>query len=62
MCYLAGEHDLIAGNTPEALEGMRQVLPDLREFEVFAGAGHWIQQERAEQVSETLVRFLRSLD
>ena len=62
VCYLAGEHDLIAGNTPEALEGMRQVLPDLREFEVFAGAGHWIQQERADQVSETLVRFLRSLD
>ena len=62
VCYLAGEHDLIAGNTPEALDGMRQVLPDLREFEVFAGAGHWIQQERAEQVSEILVRFLRSLD
>lgn len=61
VCYLAGELDLIAGNTPAALEAMRQALPDLREYEIYAGAGHWIQQERAAQVSDALVRFLRSL-
>ena len=60
-CYVAGEYDLIAGNTTEALDVMRQVLPDLREFEIFAGAGHWIQQERAAEVSAVLVRFLQSL-
>jgi pimeloyl-ACP methyl ester carboxylesterase len=62
VCYLAGELDLIAGNTPEALDAMRQALPDIREYEIFPGAGHWIQQERAAEVSDALVRFLQSLE
>ncbi len=59
--YLAGEHDLIAGNTDDALAGMRAALPNLRGVDVFPGAGHWIQQERAEEVNAALISFLRSL-
>lgn len=59
--YLAGEHDLIAGNTDDALAGMRAALPNLVGLELLAGAGHWIQQERAEEVNAALVGFLQSL-
>ncbi len=59
--YLAGEHDLIAGNTEDALTGMRVALPNLRRLELLAGAGHWVHQERADDVNDVLVGFLQSL-
>jgi pimeloyl-ACP methyl ester carboxylesterase len=30
-------------------------------LQIFPGAGHWLQQERAEQVNDALVAFLRGL-
>ena len=60
--YMGGELDMIAGNTPDAIEAMRQALPDLRHCEIIPQAGHWIQQERPAQVTTALVDFLRSLD
>ena len=60
--YIGGELDMIAGNTPDAIEAMRQALPDLRHCELLPGAGHWIQQERPQEVSAALVDFLRSVD
>ena len=59
--YIAGEFDLIAGNTPEAQQTMRASLPDLRGFHILEGAGHWIQRERAEAVSELLIGFMEGL-
>ena len=61
-CYVAGSNDFIAGNTPEAIAGMQAALPDLRHCEVLEGAGHWIQQERADEVNQALVGFLNGLD
>jgi len=60
-CYVAGELDMIAGNTPDALDAMRQALPDLREFQILPGAGHWIQQERPDETTAALLRFLATL-
>ncbi|MGD9754557.1 MAG: alpha/beta fold hydrolase [Acidimicrobiia bacterium] len=60
--YLGGEHDLIAGNTPEAIAALPGLVPGLRRCEVLDGAGHWLQQERAEEVNAALVAFLRDLD
>ena len=59
--YLGGEHDVIAGNTPEALAALPNDVPGLRDLQIFPGAGHWLQQERPEQVNDALVAFLRSL-
>ncbi|MDP9166512.1 MAG: alpha/beta hydrolase [Actinomycetota bacterium] len=59
--YLAGEHDLIAGNTAEALAGVRAALPNLQALHVLPGAGHWLQQERPAEVNAALVDFLRTL-
>ena len=59
--YLGGQHDMIAGNTPEALAALPNDVPGLRDLQIFPGAGHWLQQERPEQVNDALVAFLRSL-
>ena len=59
--YLYGEHDQIAGNTPGAIQAMKESLPDLRGCIEFKGAGHWLQQERAEGVNNELMKFFQSL-
>jgi pimeloyl-ACP methyl ester carboxylesterase len=59
--YLYGEHDLIAGNTPDAIAALRASLPNLRGVVKMDGAGHWLQQERAQDVNRELVGFLRGL-
>ncbi|MCP4226158.1 MAG: alpha/beta hydrolase, partial [Actinomycetia bacterium] len=36
--------------------------PDLRHFELVEGAGHWLQQERPDEVTSALITFLNGLD
>lgn len=59
--YLYGEHDLIAGNTPDAIARMKSALPNLRGVVKMEGAGHWLQQERADDVNRELLQFLSRL-
>jgi pimeloyl-ACP methyl ester carboxylesterase len=58
--YISGENDLIAANPP-AVEKFPISLPGLRGVHVLPDAGHWVQQERPEQVNDALVSFLLSL-
>jgi epoxide hydrolase A/B len=37
------------------------VLPGLRGSHILEGAGHWVQRERADEVSALLVEFLKRL-
>jgi pimeloyl-ACP methyl ester carboxylesterase len=37
---------------------MERVLPNLRQKLIIDGAGHWVQQERAEEVNAALIAFL----
>ncbi|MGY4650124.1 alpha/beta fold hydrolase [Mycobacterium sp. URHB0021] len=61
VLYLAGEHDLVAGNTQQALADLPAQVPGLRNLEILSGAGHWLQQERAPEVNQQLIAFLTSL-
>lgn len=45
-----------------AIERFGQTLPGLRRAEILDGAGHWIQQERADATNDLLLEFLASLD
>ena len=59
--YLGGELDLIAGNTPEAIAGLPAAVPGLRHVEMYPGVGHWLQQERPDDVNAQLIAFLDGL-
>jgi pimeloyl-ACP methyl ester carboxylesterase len=57
--FLTGELDPVRNFMPaEAMEGW---VTDLREQIVVPGAGHWVQQQAAEQVNAALLGFLSSL-
>lgn len=57
--YLAGEEDASIGWMRDAIDAHPQTLPGLRSQVLLAGAGHWIQQERPEEVNRLLVEWLR---
>lgn len=61
--FIAGAQDIVlAGRGKDQIEPpMRAVAPELRGVHLLPGAGHWIQQERAEEVNALLVGFLDSL-
>jgi len=60
--FIGGQHDVVLGATPEAVQRMRQEVPGLRRIEWLPGCGHWLQQERSDEVNALLVEFLGSLD
>jgi pimeloyl-ACP methyl ester carboxylesterase len=58
----------LAGSTDSVITGligakrvaeMDRVLPGLRQKLIIEGAGHWIQQERADEVNAALIGFLK---
>ena len=44
-----------------AIARFPDTLPDLRGSHILPGCGHWVQQERADEVSRLLVDWLTSL-
>jgi pimeloyl-ACP methyl ester carboxylesterase len=59
---IAGETDfVIGGATEEALAArLSEAVPDLR-VHVIPGAGHWVQQEKPQEVNRVLLEFLAEL-
>jgi pimeloyl-ACP methyl ester carboxylesterase len=59
-CFIAGTREAVLSYVPgvDLIEIMRKRVPDLRGCHLIHGAGHWIQQERPDQVNAALVAFL----
>ena len=59
--FIAGSRDaVITGSMGErALEDLESVVPNLERKVLIDGAGHWIQQERPDEVNAALIEFLR---
>ena len=58
--FITGEHDPVKTFAPPA-ESMRAMVPGLHDIIEVKGAGHWVQQEKPEEVNAALLAFLRSL-
>ncbi|MHB9756768.1 alpha/beta fold hydrolase [Streptomyces sp. BYX5S] len=54
--FVTGSKDPVGRFMPD--DRLEEVLTDLRGRVVLDGAGHWIQQERADEVSAALLEFL----
>ncbi|MCC5886733.1 MAG: alpha/beta hydrolase [Gammaproteobacteria bacterium] len=59
--FLCGDKEIVLTMVPTALEMQRQLCDDLRQEIILPGSGHWIQQERPDEVSEALIGFLGSI-
>ena len=57
--FITGEGDPVRGFMPDQV--MDEWVPDLRGRVVVEGAGHWVQQERPDQVNVALREFLHSV-
>lgn len=58
--FIGGELDPSTGWMADAIAAFPTTLPGLVSSHVLPGCGHWIQQERAAEVSRLLVAWLRS--
>ena len=61
--FIAGSKDGVL-RFPAAqsqLDAFPKTLPGLRGSHILPGAGHWVQQERAEDVNRLVIDFLKGL-
>ena len=59
--FIGGEKDGPTIWGAKAIARFPDTLPDLRGSHVLPGCGHWVQQERADEVSGLLTDWLKSL-
>jgi pimeloyl-ACP methyl ester carboxylesterase len=59
--FAAGEHDLVGKMIPGGYEHVGLSTPNLSKKVIIPGAGHWIQQERPEEINDLLIEFLQNL-
>ena len=59
--FMVGERDPVRHYAGPHEAAMKDWIPDLRVQRVLPGAGHWIQQERPDEVNAFLLDFLRGL-
>ena len=60
--FIAGSKDSVITGLIGAkrVNEMERVLPNLRQKLIIDGAGHWIQQERPDEVNAALIAFLKT--
>jgi len=62
-CFIAGASDWGIYQRPGSLEAMQTTAcTRFHGLHLVPGAGHWVQQEQPEAVTELLLRFLKELD
>jgi pimeloyl-ACP methyl ester carboxylesterase len=59
--FVAGEFDAVIAMNRKAFNTMEKTVPALKKKVLVPGAGHWIQQERPNEVNRLLIEFLKSL-
>lgn len=61
--FIGGARDLVLTmfGRNDFVPQMRSQIPDLRGWDVLEGCGHWTQQERAREVNDRLLAWLRGL-
>ena len=59
--FIGGEQDGPTRWGEAAIANFGKTMPDLRGSHVLSGCGHWVQQERAQEVNELLVKFVTEI-
>jgi len=59
--FIAGEADPVLKMYRKPVESLERNVPNLKGKFILPGAGHWVNQERPEEVNQLLLPFLKSL-
>ena len=59
--FLAGEADPVLEMYRKPVESLEQNVPRLKGKHILPGAGHWVNQERPEEVNRLLLSFLKAV-
>lgn len=60
--FISGASDWGTYQNPGSFERMQEIVcTDMRAVHLVEGAGHWVQQEQAEETSRLLLEFLRDI-
>lgn len=61
--YMAGDRDLVLGfrGIDKIIANLTKFAPRLRKTIILPGCGHWTQQERASEVNQSMIEFIRGL-
>jgi pimeloyl-ACP methyl ester carboxylesterase len=59
--FIAGELDGVIAMSRRAFDTLEESMPGLKRKVLIPGAGHWVQQERPDEVNRLLIEFLTSL-
>ncbi len=58
--FIAGEWDGVIVMSRRAFDNLEQNMPNLKQKILIPGAGHWIQQERPQEVNRLIIEFLKN--
>jgi pimeloyl-ACP methyl ester carboxylesterase len=59
--FIAGELDGVIVMSRAAFDNLESAVPDLKQKILVPGAGHWVQQERPQEVNDALIDFLKAV-
>jgi len=57
--FIAGELDGVITMSRGSFDNLEKSMPNLEQKILIPGAGHWIQQERPQEVNDLIIRFLK---
>lgn len=59
--YMAGDRDFVVGAFSQFVQKQAEMVPKLRPLIMLPGCGHWTEQERAPEVNDAMIDFLRQV-
>lgn len=59
--FVAGDADPVMKMYGKAYENLEKAIPNLKKKVVLPGVGHWVNQERPEEVNQLILAFLKNL-
>jgi pimeloyl-ACP methyl ester carboxylesterase len=59
--FIAGEWDGVIVMNRRAFDQLEKNMPNLKQKILIPGAGHWVQQERPQEVNRLILEFLKNL-
>jgi len=59
--FIAGELDGVIAMSGRAFENLEKNMPNLKQKVLIPGAGHWVQQERPQEVNDLMIKFIKEV-